>query len=181
MPPALVSAQDLPPLPTPNATVVALGVVSSAPKGEVLVPLSVMPWPRSIAVGSITATISFAGKDVTFLRAEKGFLLDGVKAEMRVEAQNDARDPNKMALNLEVATKGEPRKALREGLILTLVFKISEQAKPGTSVPLRFETVSATDLSEPPKAVAPLSAQRGVIEIVSPDQIPYVACFFFTH
>lgn len=160
---------------------VTLGAVSGAPKSEVLVPLMLAPSPPELQIGDISATIRFENKAASFLRAEKGFLLDGVNAGFEAQIQKDPGDPNQSVLQLEVATKGEPRKALREGLVLTLVFRIAEGVNPGTVVDLNIEKLTAGDLSAPAKPIAPLSGQKGSIEVISPEQVPYVACFFFTH
>ena len=44
-----------------------------------------------------------------------------------------------------------------------------------------FEKVSAADLSNPQKPIEPLTGQPGSIEVLSPEQVPFVACFFFSH
>ncbi|MBI4442699.1 MAG: hypothetical protein HY649_04920 [Acidobacteria bacterium] len=164
-----------------GATEVSLGDVAGPPKGIVMVPVYLSPDPPSREVGKIAATISFKNEGVAFLRAEKGFLLDGVGGKINVETKNDAQDPNKLVLAMEVVTEGEPRKALREGLVLTLVFQIAEGAAPDTKVALAVENVSATDIAAPPKAIEPVAGKNGTIEIISPDAVPYIACFFFTH
>ena len=163
------------------STEVSLGDVAGPPKGIVMVPVYLSPDPPSREVGKIAATISFKKQGVTFQRAEKGFLLDGVGGKINVEAKNDAKDPDTLVLAMEVVTEGTPRKALREGLVLTLVFQIEEGATPDTKVALAVGNVSATDIAAPPKAIEPVAGKNGAIEIISPDAVPYIACFFFTH
>ena len=63
-----------------DATTISLGTVSGLPKNEVLIPVMLTPFPSEIKVGEIKASIGFDAQWVTFLRAEKGFLLDGVGA-----------------------------------------------------------------------------------------------------
>lgn len=160
-----------------NATTIALGSVSGPPKGTVTVPMYLTPNPPSRAVGKISAKIHFENKGITFVRGEKGFLLDGVNGTIRVE---EKKQSGESVLDLEVATQGEPRKSLRDGLVMTLVFTIQEDAQPETKIDLKLEQVSATDVSNPPSALE-IAGKDGSIEIISPDSVPYIACFFFTH
>ena len=164
-----------------RGTRVSLGSVSAAPKGQVMVPLFLTPVPSETQVGSLSAAISFEGKAVSFLRADKGFLLDGVNGGIEAQLQKDSSNPNKSILQLEVTTRGENRKALREGLLLSLVFRVEADAVPETNVTLNFEKLSAATPDAPPKAIEPLVGQKGTIEVLKPESVPYVGCFFFTH
>ncbi len=164
-----------------QGTRVALGSVSGVAKSQVMVPLYLTPDPPDIKVGSISAAIGFETKAVTFLKAEEGFLLDGVNAGFEADLQQNADDPNKSILLLEVATEGDERKALREGLILSLIFRVNDDAPEGTVVSLAFEQLGAKNIEAPPSAIEPLSSQDGTIEVILEDALPYVGCFFFTH
>ncbi|HWP83780.1 MAG TPA: hypothetical protein VNN17_01195, partial [Terriglobia bacterium] len=116
-----------------------------------------------------------------FLRAEKGFLLDGVNGKIQAEQRESARDPGASAVRFTVATEGEPRKPLREGLVLSLIFRIRPEATANTKVALRFQELSAATVDEPPRPVEPLTGTPGSVEVLSPESVPYVACFFFSH
>jgi hypothetical protein len=164
-----------------EGSVVSLGAVSGLPNSNVLVPVLWAPSPPELKIGNFSASIRFENKSVSFVKGEKGFLLDGVNANFKVETKSDPADPDHTLLQLDVATQGEPRKGLREGLVLTLVFHIAEKAAAESKVPLEFARISAGDLSSPPKAIQPLQGQAGEIEIIPPEQVPYVPCFFFTH
>jgi len=164
-----------------KGTRVSLGTVSSAPKGQVIVPLFLTPGTAETQVGSISAAVRFDSKGVTFQRAEKGFLLDGVNGALRAEVKQDSANPNRSVIQLEVSTGGENRKALREGLVLSLVFHVEADAAPDTNVALTFDKLSAASPDTPPKPIAPLVGQKGAIEILKPEAVPYVGCFFFTH
>ena len=166
---------------TARATRVSLGTVSSVPRGQVVVPLFLTPASPETPVGSISAAIRFDGKSVSFQRAEKGFLLDGVGGAFQAEVSKDATDPGKSIIRLEVSTVGENRKALRQGLVVSLVFHVEAGAAPDTQVALAFDKLSVATSDTPPKPIAPLVGQEGAIEILKPDAVPYVACFFFTH
>ena len=174
--PALYAAQDAP----PKSTLVSLGAVSGGPKAQVMVPLFLTPVPADRQVGSFSATIEFTNKGITFLKAEKSFLLDGVNGSVKAESEKDPSDPAKSIIHLEVSTSGEPRKALRDGLTLSLVFKIEPDATPGI-VPLDFKNVAAGNLETPPKPITPVISKKGTIEVLKPEAVPYVGCFFFSH
>lgn len=165
----------------PKGTTISLGSVAGQANSQVSVPVFLTPDPPSLEVGEISATITFNNKEVSFVKAEKGFLLDGAGAAVTVKSQNDSDDPNKSILHLEVVTKGEHRKPLHDGLVLTLAFQISPEASAGSKLNLTLEKVSAKDLSAPPKAIALLPGNNGDIEVMSKEQAPYVACFFFSH
>ena len=164
-----------------GGTRVSLGSVSGVAKTQVMVPLYLTPDPPGMKVGSISATIGFETKAVSFVKVEKGFLLDGVNADFEAEIQQDANSPDKSLLHLEVATQGAERKALREGLIVSLIFRVNDDAPDGTVVDLAIEQVGAKGIDAPPTAIEPLSAEGGTIEVILEDALPYVGCFFFTH
>ncbi|MBI2816719.1 MAG: hypothetical protein HYX72_07250 [Acidobacteria bacterium] len=162
-----------------KATRIALGGVSGGAKSQVMVPVFLTPYPAGTAIGSVTVTIEYPNKGITFLKAEKSFLLDGVNADFQVQNDKDAKDPSKSVIQLEVSTKGEPRKPLREGLILTLIFRIEPDAPAGNTVNLSILKAGAVNLESKP--IEPLVSKNGSIEILAPEAVPYVSCFFFTH
>ena len=161
-----------------GTTSVALGAVSSPPKRQVMVPVFLTP---GTPVGSFSAEIRFARKGLLFVRAEKGFLLDSVNATFRAVAEDDASKPGQSVIRLEVSTGGETPKALREGLVLSLVFRVEADAEPDTTVKLVLDRLTAATPSTPPRPVTPLVGREGTVEILRPDAAPYVGCFFFTH
>ena len=166
---------------TDKAKRIALGAVSGDPTSQVMIPLFLTPYPPETPVGSVSATIEYNDKGLTYQRAEKSFLLDGVGGGIDVKVEKDPKDPTKSVIRAEVTTKGEPRKSLREGLLLTLVFKIEPDAPASTTVSLAINQASASNLDSPPKPVQPIVRKNGTIEIVAPEGVPYVGCFFFSH
>ncbi len=164
-----------------KATRIALGAVSGSFKSQVMIPLFLTPYPPENPVGSISATIEYPSKGLTFVKAEKSFLLDGVNGGFEVKAEKDPKDPAKSLIHVEVSTKGEPRKPLREGLALTLLFRIEPDAPAGKTVTLALQNAAAQTTDSPPKPIKPLVTKNGTIEIVAPEGVPYVGCFFFSH
>jgi hypothetical protein len=157
----------------------ALAAVGGKPGGRVMVPLLLTPEPAESKVGRVSAAISFDTKVVAFGKAEEGFLLDGVGAKFTAKAEKGAAGRDRV--RVEVFTEGSSRQALREGLLLTLVFQIEAHARPGSIATLEFETKEAFGLSEPPNTVSVLAAENGSIEVVAAEEMPAVSCFFFTH
>jgi len=161
-----------------SATTVTLGAVSSPPKGQVMVPLFLTP---GAPVGSLSALIRFDRGALTFVRAEKGFLLDGASATFRAEVRDDGSTPGQSVIELQVSTSAEAPRALREGLVLSLVFRVADSATPESTTSLRIERLTAGSPEAPPKPVAPVVARDGSVEILRQEAVPYVGCFFFTH
>jgi Cohesin domain len=164
-----------------QVTVVSLGTVSAGVDKEVIVPLLLTPATSETKVGNISATVGFDSSVASFLRAEKGFLLGGVNGKIRAELHKNTAEPANSTVEVSVATEGEPRKALREGLVLSLIFKINADAPVNTKTPLRFQKLAAETAETPPKPINPLTGAPGSIEVLSPESVPYIGCFFFTH
>jgi len=160
-------------------TTVTLGAVSAPPREQVMVPLFLTPG--GAPVGSLTATIRFEKNSLSFLRAEKGFLLDSVGVTFRAEVTDDAARPGQSVIQLEVSTAGANRRPLRDGLVLSLVFRVEPHASPDSTVRLLWDRLSATTPETPPRPVASLVGREGTVEVLRTDGVPYVGCFFFTH
>ena len=165
----------------PGTTAISLGAVSAAPKGQVMVPLFLTPGGPGTQVGRFSAAIRFEKGSLAFVRAEKGFLLDSVNATFHTEVTDDAAHPGQSVVQLEVAAGGADPKPLREGLVLSLVFRVEANAKTDTTAILAFDRVTATTPGPASREVTPLIGRQGTVEILRPDATPYVGCFFFTH
>lgn len=155
-----------------------LGSVSAAAKGKVIVPFMLELESEEVRVGRISATVGYDANIATFEQAEKGFLLDGVGGKLTATAKVDGE---KSSIAVEVLTEGEPRKPLRKGLVLSLVFKVNEQAASDTKMPLALSGVKLTTIDSDPKPVEPLQLANGEIHVLAPENVPFVSCFFFTH
>ena len=171
------AAQEAP----PEATAISLGAVSAAPRGQVMIPLFLTPGGTGAPVGRFAAAIRFEKGSLAFVRAEKGFLLDSVNATFHAEVMDDAEHPGQSVVQLEVSSGGADPKPLREGLVLSLVFRVEADAQPDTTAVLAFDRVTATTPGAASREVTPLIGRQGTVEILRPDATPYVGCFFFTH
>jgi hypothetical protein len=155
-----------------------LGNVAAAAKGKVIVPLLLELDSEEVRVGHIAASVGYNADVVTFQQAEKGFLLDPVGGKLTATAKVDGA---KSAVEIDVITEGEPRKPLRKGLVLSLVFKVNENAVADTKAPLTFSAVKLQTPDTEPKPVEPLALAAGEIAVLAPENVPFVSCFFFTH
>lgn len=167
--------------PAPEATAISLGAVSAPPKGQVMIPLFLTPGGSGAPVGRFTAAIRFEKGSLAFVRAEKGFLLDSVNATFHAEVTDDLEHPGQSVVQLEVSSGGTDPKPLREGLVLSLVFRVEDNAQTDTTAVLAFDRVSAATPGSDSREVTPVIGREGTVEILRPDATPYVGCFFFTH
>ena len=145
-----------------------------------MVPIMLSPQPSDTEIGSVEMEILFESKAVSFVQAEKSFLLDGAAGVFEVRQSVDPANKQSRLL-VHVETKGEPRKGLPEGLILSLRFEVKADATPGTDVSLKIERLSLADISAPPKALHGTVQDEGSIEVIAPEDVPVMPCFFFTH
>lgn len=159
-------------------TGISLGNVSAGTKGRVIVPFMLELANEDVRVGHITATVSYDDTVATFQNAEKGFLLDGVGGKITVTPKPDGA---KSTISVDVITEGNPRQPLRKGLVLSLVFKVNEKAKPDTVMPLTLSGVSLATPDTEPKELQSLNLTPGEIHVLAPENVPFVSCFFFTH
>lgn len=162
-----------------KSTRVALGDVSGPPKTQVMVPLYLTPASEDLRVGSISAAIGFDSKLVSFVKAEKGFLLEGAEGTVHSDVKKDSEEHS--VLTLDIVTKGEPRRPLKEGLLVTLTFEIAPAAPAGKKVTLQMEKATVGDMGTPAKNIEPVSTGNAIIEILPAEGLPYVPCFFFSH
>ena len=162
-----------------NATSVTLGDVAGLPKTQVMVPLYLTPNPPTKKVGRISGTITFENKGVTFLKAEKGIILQGVNGTFDVRIQEDPKNAGLSLINFEISSGSGER--LREGVLLFLTFSIKGDASPDVDIPLKLQDVKLTDGEDPPHPVQPLTSKNGTIDVIVPEEVPYTSCFFFSH
>ena len=160
-------------------TAVSLGDVSSLPDTQVMVPLYFTPNPPETKAGRLSATIRFENQAVTFLKADKGIILESLLGRLEVKQEGDSENPPGAILRVEISSDGKEH--LREGILALLMFSINEDAPAGTKVALQLRDLKADSLDSPTQAIEPLAAKDGSIQVIRPEDTPYVSCFFFTH
>jgi hypothetical protein len=146
----------------------------------VSVPLFFTP-PSSpdAGAGRLKATIRFEKQAVTFLKADKGIILESLMGRLEVKQESDSENPQGAILRIEISSDGKEH--LREGILSLLVFSINEDAPAGTKVALQLRDLEADSLDAPTRKIEPLAAKDGSIQVIRPEETPYVNCFFFTH
>jgi cohesin domain-containing protein len=163
----------------PEQGTVSLGQVASLPGTEVLAPVYFTPSSPQVRVGGISATIRFENKSVSFVRAEKGIQLDSTNGTFEVKVDEDPKNTGQSILHLQVTAGAGER--FRDGLLIFLRFAIKSDAPAGATITLKLGDVDARDVETPPRPVTPLAAKNGTIQVDKPDDVPYTACFFFSH
>lgn len=158
-----------------------LGSVAAAAKGKVIVPVMLELESEDVRVGHIAATVGYNAEIITFQQAEKGFLLDAVAGKVTATAKVNGA---KSTIEVDVITVGEPdkpRRPLRKGLVLSLVFKVNDNAPADTKAPLTLTAVKLETPDTPPKRIEPTTLTAGEVAVLAPENVPFVSCFFFTH
>jgi FlgD Ig-like domain/Cohesin domain len=129
----------------PNAFIVSDGAIVhfsvpadlyGAGGDNVEVPLNIDPFTRE--VGSFDAKLSFNPEVLTFIDYERGTLLSAPDWQIDVNSGSDAINLGAFAAN---------RAITQAGTAIVLHFRVSDEATPGTTVPLRLSNLAATDVT----------------------------------
>ncbi len=161
--------------PGRRATRLDLGFVQSPPGSHVSVPLT-LTLPRGVEIGRVTNEITFPAQLLSFQEARKGLAAEMVEAEVTTEVKQDDQDPDSSIL--EVTIESKTGMAIPRGVLVDLVFNISEQAQLGKTLVLK-NAASAVNLEDPPQPIHPVTGDNGEVAI---DEIAIAfACFFFMH
>ena len=162
-----------------NPPAVSLGAVSGLPNTQVMVPLYFTPNSPETKVGRLNATIRFENQAARFLRAEKGIILETTQGTFAAREESDPGNAQQSVLHVEIAAGGEER--LREGVLLFLMFSIKADASAGTTVALQLQDLQASNGETPAQAIEPVTTKNGTIQVIKPEEVPFISCFFFTH
>ncbi len=152
-----------------------LGFAQSPPGSHVSIPLT-LTLPRGVEVGGATNEITFPAQLLSFQEVRKGLAAEMVEAEVTTEVKQDDEDPESSVLKVTIVSKAGM--AIPRGVLIDLVFNISEQAQLGETLLLK-NAASAVSPDDPPQPVDPVAGDDGRILI---DEAAIVfACFFFMH
>jgi len=183
--PSLRAAPQSAAAPVPR---VSLGEIKGTPGSSVMMPLSLTADPK-LPLRSLTVDIEFVSKSLIFQKTSLGIAAELVNAKIEAAVAKEATDANGLKhVTLRVtASLPEPaaKEGLPDGLLAYLLFDISAEAQP-FRIRLTPAAVSANDLSTPPKKVANVASEPGLVVIESQEAIfdqmaPPIACFFFSH
>ena len=167
---------------------VSLAEVNTTPGASVMVPLSLTPDPEN-PLRSLTVDIEFVSKSLIFQKTSPGMAVELVNADIQVnltEGEPDEKGLKRAKLRVAASLpESNPKEGLPEGLLVYLLFQVSQDAKP-VMIKLTPTVVSAEDLSTPPKKVASsVAAEPGLVVVEALDtlyeRLAPIACFFFMH
>ena len=152
-----------------------VGFGQSPPGSHVQIPLT-LALPRGTQIGSSINEITFSTGMLTFQEVREGLSVEIAEAEVRAEVQSDEGNPENSILTVTITGKaGAP---IPRGVLVDLVFGISEQAQLGETLVLG-NAASAESPGDSPQLLDPVSGNDGEIVI---DETPVVfACFFYMH
>ncbi len=161
--------------PRRRAVRLDLGFVQSPPGSHVSVPLT-LTLPRGLEIGRVTNEIIFPAQLLSFQEARKGLAAEMVEAEVTTEVKQDDQDPDSSILKVTIESK--TGMAIPRGVLVDLVFNISEQAQLGETLVLK-NAASAVNLEDPPQPIDPVTGDDG--EVAIDEAAIAFACFFFMH
>jgi hypothetical protein len=153
-----------------------------------MLPLSLTADPKR-PLRSLTVDVEFVSKSLIFQKTSLGIAAELANAKIEASIAKETTDDNGLkhvTLRVSAALPEPPAETgLPDGLLAYLIFDIAQEAQP-FRIRLTPAVVSASDLSNPPKAVAGVGAQPGLVVIESQQAVfdqmaPPIACFFFSH
>jgi len=151
-----------------------LGFDKSTPGEQAYIPI-ILSLADGVEIGKIITEISFPTERLSFEEARKGASADSVDAQLQSAVKMDDENPDNSIL--EVIVTSEANKAIPSGIVVRLIFQISDLAPTGEMIELtnRAEAFTTDDPSQP----VDLTVGNGEIETLD---IPVMfACFFYMH
>jgi len=161
--------------PRRRAARLDLGFAQSPPGSHVSMPI-ILTLPRGLQIGSATNEITFPTQLLSFQEARKGLAAEVVEAEVTTEVKQDDQDPESSILKVTIEAKAGM--AIPRGVLVDLVFNISEQAQLGETIVLK-NAASAVSPDDPPQPIDPVTGDDG--EIIIDETAIVFACFFYMH
>ena len=152
-----------------------LGFGQSPPGSHVQIPLT-LALPRGTQIGSATNQITFPTNLLSFREVRAGLSVDMAEAEVTTDVLPDKGNPENSILTVTIV--GKAGAVVLRGVLVDLVFSISEQARMGETLVLK-NVATARSPGDSPQQVDPVTGSDGEILI---DETPVVfACFFYMH
>jgi hypothetical protein len=167
---------------------VSLAEIRAIPGASLMMPVALTPDPKN-PLRSLTVDIEFVSNSLTFQKTSPGLAAELVNAKIQAnltEGEPDDKGLKRAKLRVTASLpEPNPKEGLPDGLLAYLLFEVSKDAKP-FAIKLTPSVVSAEDLSTPPKKVASVGTEPGLVTVEALDAVydrlaPQVACFFFSH
>ena len=162
---------------------VALAELSGTPGASLMVPLYFTPDLKT-PLRSFVVDIEFVSNNLKFQKASRGVAAEQANVDITTsvtDAPADDKGVTRSKLRVTAALTGQtPNEGMPDGLLAYLLFQISLEAKP-FAIKLTPTVVSAEDFSNPPKRIAKVGTEPGLVTVELLDVMPEATCFFFTH
>lgn len=162
---------------------VGLSELSGTPGASLMMPFYFTPDPKT-PLQSIAVDIEFVSNNLKFQKSALGIAAEQANADVQTsvtDGQPDDKGVVRSKLHLTASVSGPAAKqGLPDGLLAYLLFQISLDAKP-FSIRLTPSVISAEDTSTPPKKVADVATEPGLVKVEVLDAMPEATCFFFSH
>ena len=152
-----------------------LGFAQSPPGSHVSIPIT-LTLPRGVEIGSAINEITFPAQLLSFQEVRKGLAAEMVEAEVTTEVKQDDQDRERSILKVTIRSK--TGMAIPRGVLIDLVFNVSEQAQLGETLVLK-NAASAVNLEDPPQPIDPITGDDG--EVAIDEAAIAFACFFYMH
>ena len=130
--------------------------------------------PDGIRVGTTVNEVAFPTKWLQFEEVRGAPL---VEAEVTANLKHDGENTDDAIV--QIAVTGKQGMALPNGIIASVVFKISAEAKGPQALKLR-NAARALSANAPPDPIEPVTGRDGEIELLDVPPAA-VACFFYMH
>ena len=145
---------------------------TSVPGGQAYLPMT-LSVAEGLKVKEVGCEIKFPKSLLTFVEAKRG--LAGVEsdAQIRTEVREDSDNSELSILVVGASAKQE----LVEGVLVNLLFQVSDTAKEGSVIKLENFTMKAMTVDG--GEIRPIKGQGGEVEIL--DDLPVFGCFFYMH
>ncbi|MBI4478697.1 MAG: hypothetical protein HY651_01630 [Acidobacteria bacterium] len=162
---------------------VALAELSGTPGASLMVPLYFTPDLQT-PLRSLTVDIEFVSNNLKFQKASRGVAAEQANVDITTsvtDAPADDKGVTRSKLRVTASLTGQtPNEGMPDGLLAYLLFQISLEAKP-FAIKLTPTIISAEDFSNPPKKIAKVGTEPGLVTVEVLDVMPEATCFFFTH
>jgi len=163
--------------PAAAATGIDVGFDAGLPGSQVFVPI-ILNAPDGIRVGKTINEITFPAKVLEFEEARRGRSGDLADAQVTTAVPTSGRSGDSAVV--EVTIVGKAGAAIPNGVVATLVFKVTDRATANQKLKLgnRPQALSADD---PPHPLDGVVGRDGEVEILSAPTTIVPACFFYMH
>ncbi len=164
--------------PAEKVTSVDVGFDMATPGSSVTLSIR-LNAPPGVRVGTTVNEITFPAKRIEFEEVRGGVSADLVEAEVTASVRRDEEDKENADNRIvQITVAAKPGTALPNGVLATVVFKVSEDA-PEELITLK-NVVRALSVDAPPQSLESVAGRDGEIDVtLSPPAI--YACFFYMH